>query len=83
MYFCPLSWRCDIRLSANRGEKRDVIADEEKIFSSFGVKAVADRWHCVVPLREGRSQIGTHRRPPPRSPHFSIRETVSGGTCVK
>lgn len=46
MYFCPLSRRCDIRLSANGGAKRDVIADEEKIFSSFGVKAVADPWQC-------------------------------------
>lgn len=42
LYFCPLCSRCDIRLSANRGEKGDVIADKEKIFSSFGVKAVAD-----------------------------------------
>lgn len=42
LYFCPPRRRCDIRLSANGGEEGDVIADKEKIFSSFGVKAVAD-----------------------------------------
>lgn len=32
-------------------KKWDVIADKEKIFGSFGVKAAADRWCCLVTRR--------------------------------
>ena len=72
LYFCPPRRRCDIRLSANGGEEGDVIADKEKIFSSFGVKAVADQWRCGVTLREAHSGFSSTKPVCERSTRWRI-----------
>ena len=72
LYFCPPRRRCDIRLSANGGEEGDVIADKEKIFSSFGVKAVADHWRCGVTLREAHSGFSSTKPVSERSTRWRI-----------